>query len=159
MPITLQNTTIIGITGTLNAGNLTQNGSQVYSRTNIVGSVSQSVGIPTGGIAEAGSNSNGQYYKYADGMQICNLYYTTGTIPAGGFALNWTFPASFATGTNLSARSIGGFPYADYWMFSAQSLSASSLVAFARPGPNSAAAANANGRLIDFQLIVVGRWY
>ncbi|WP_225694446.1 phage tail protein [Pseudomonas savastanoi] len=36
-----------------------------------VGAVGQSGGVPTGAIIERGSNSNGEYTRYADGTQIC----------------------------------------------------------------------------------------
>jgi hypothetical protein len=39
----------------------------VYDNKNIVGTVSQSGGVPTGAIFERGSNSNGNYIKFADG--------------------------------------------------------------------------------------------
>lgn len=37
----------------------------------IVGTVSQSGGVPTGAIIERGSNANGDYVRFADGTQIC----------------------------------------------------------------------------------------
>lgn len=42
-----------------------------YDRSNVVGTVSQSGGDPTGSIIEAGSNANGEYVRFADGTQIC----------------------------------------------------------------------------------------
>lgn len=42
-----------------------------YRKGNIVGTVSQSGGVPTGAIIEQGSNANGNYVKYADGTQLC----------------------------------------------------------------------------------------
>lgn len=42
-----------------------------YGTNNIVGTVSQSGGVPTGAIIEQGSNANGTYIKYADGTMIC----------------------------------------------------------------------------------------
>lgn len=42
-----------------------------YSRATILGSVSQTAGVPTGALMEAGSNANGRYIKYADGTLIC----------------------------------------------------------------------------------------
>jgi len=38
---------------------------------NILAPVSESAGVPTGGVIEAGSNANGNYTKYADGTMIC----------------------------------------------------------------------------------------
>ena len=40
---------------------------EVYHTSNILGTVSQSGGVPTGAIIERGSNVNGEYTKYADG--------------------------------------------------------------------------------------------
>ena len=43
-----------------------------YHTDNILGTVSQSGGVPTGAVIEAGSNANGNYTKYADGTMICS---------------------------------------------------------------------------------------
>ena len=48
-----------------------QNAEPVYNQNNILGTVSQSDGVPTGAIVERGSNVNGEYVRYADGTQIC----------------------------------------------------------------------------------------
>jgi hypothetical protein len=45
----------------------------VYGKSNILGTVSQSSGVPTGAIIERGSNANGQFVKYADGTMICTF--------------------------------------------------------------------------------------
>lgn len=42
-----------------------------YNKSNILGTVSQTSGVPTGAIIETGVNSNGRYIKYADGTLIC----------------------------------------------------------------------------------------
>ena len=42
-----------------------------YHTDNIVGTVSQANGVPTGAIIEQGSNADGDYTKYADGTLIC----------------------------------------------------------------------------------------
>lgn len=60
----------------------------------IVGTVTQSGGVPTGAIIERGSNANGDYVRYADGTQIC-----WGTVNAEltGATLQMavTYPAAF----------------------------------------------------------------
>jgi hypothetical protein len=43
----------------------------MYNQGSIVGTVSQSGGVPTGAIIEQGSNANGSYIKYANGTMIC----------------------------------------------------------------------------------------
>lgn len=44
---------------------------EVYNQNSIVGPVYQSAGVPTGAIIEHGSNANGEYVKFADGLMIC----------------------------------------------------------------------------------------
>lgn len=43
----------------------------------ILGTASQSGGVPTGAIIETGSNSNGVYTKFADGTMLCRRRITT----------------------------------------------------------------------------------
>jgi len=49
---------------------------------NLVGTVSQSGGVPTGAVVERGSNANGDYVRFADGTQICTMLFWI-AIPAG----------------------------------------------------------------------------
>lgn len=78
-----------------------------YNQASIIGTVSQSAGVPTGAIIERGSNANGEYVKFADGTLICTCYsafaitLNAGYGAGGGFytSSSWTFPVSFATGT------------------------------------------------------------
>ncbi|MFH5101210.1 integrase, partial [Citrobacter freundii complex sp. 2024EL-00219] len=42
-------------------------GLRTAAKADVVGTVSQSGGVPTGAIIERGSNSNGEYTKFADG--------------------------------------------------------------------------------------------
>ena len=44
---------------------------EVFKQSNILGTVSESGGVPTGAIIERDSNANGEYVKYADGTMIC----------------------------------------------------------------------------------------
>jgi hypothetical protein len=78
-----------------------------YAKDNILGTVSQASGVPTGAIIERGSNANGQYARFADGTQICwhDIAYSglTGTVgaifTAGSFT--WTYPVAFLSGSNV----------------------------------------------------------
>lgn len=70
------------------------NWAALYSRDNILGTVSQSGGVPTGAIIQRGSNANGEFVKYADGTLIC--YNNNLATPSQGFT--WTFPAAFVEG-------------------------------------------------------------
>jgi hypothetical protein len=66
----------------------------VYDTGCILGTVSESSGVPTGAIIEQGSNANGEYVRFADGTQICT----------NGNAAITTNPAAF-TGTVTSLDS------------------------------------------------------
>ena len=44
---------------------------EIFKHSNILGTVSESGGVPTGAIIERGVNSSGEYVRYADGTQIC----------------------------------------------------------------------------------------
>lgn len=79
---------------------------RIYGRKNVLGTASQSAGIPTGAIIERGSNANGQYVRFADGTQICNRIVNFDglsiTNVAGSnymsAASSYTMPAAFAGG-------------------------------------------------------------
>jgi|GEM_PF-2317546 hypothetical protein len=57
---------------------------KIYHSRNILGTVSQSDGVPTGAIIERGSNANGEYVKFADGSLICRTQRNLGSIVAVG---------------------------------------------------------------------------
>ncbi|UXC19170.1 hypothetical protein [Comamonas squillarum] len=69
----------------------------------IVGTVSQSGGVPTGAIIQRGSNANGEFVRYADGAQICRLRFgqvsalAINSVASGLYVSlrEWTFPAAF----------------------------------------------------------------
>jgi hypothetical protein len=70
---------------------------EVFSQGNILGTVSESSGVPTGAIIERGSNANGEYVKFADGTMICvnpKITEVNGAT-AGNYTATWTLPASF----------------------------------------------------------------
>jgi hypothetical protein len=91
----------------LDIPDIRRNGSQVFSRDNIVGTVTQSGGVPTGAIVQRGSNGNGEFIRYADGTQICWDSGTTtnaistadGTLYSLASSINRTFATAFLTGT------------------------------------------------------------
>lgn len=73
----------------------------VYARGGILGAVSQSGGVPTGAIIERGSNSDGEYVKYADGSLVC-----TRTQVVSGVVINDNAPGE------LSRNAVGvSFPF------------------------------------------------
>ena len=72
-----------------------------YRTTNILGTVSQSTGVPTGAIIERGSNANGEYVKFADGTLEC--WHTLAVPYKSAFEISttWNFPTAFID-TNVS---------------------------------------------------------
>ncbi|QBF31487.1 hypothetical protein [Thalassococcus sp. S3] len=78
--------------------------SQLYGQSNILGSVSESGGTPTGALIERGNNANGRYARLADGTLICQQLFDT---PATNHA--WTFPSAFqaVTGGSLTLSWMG----------------------------------------------------
>ncbi|MHA6138525.1 phage tail protein [Pseudomonas mohnii] len=84
-----------------------------FNRSNILGTVGQTAGVPTGAIIETGSNAAGTYTKYADGTMICRG--TPGsidqTVANTAYATTFGLPANFV-GTytviaNVSAVNVG----------------------------------------------------
>ncbi len=69
---------------------------------NLVGTVSQSGGKPTGAVIERGSNANGEYTRFADGTQICTARRTVTYATGQAMTTTWTFPASFASNPQIS---------------------------------------------------------
>ena len=115
---------------------------EVYSKYNIVGTVSESGGVPTGAIIERGSNANGEFVKFADGTLIC--YLITGSTPG-----TVTWPSVF---TNNQVFPTTGYR-ADVPRFTAiyNVTSTGASVSAYRPDE---VAANTT-----FFIIAIGRWY
>ena len=82
-----------------------------YGASNILGTVSQSSGVPTGAVIETGSNANGRYMRLADGTQICWMPIQISTLVAFTYnSGNYNLPATFINATftcvgNLAAPS------------------------------------------------------
>lgn len=69
--------------------------SLVFDQKNILGTVSQAAGVPTGRIIERGSNANGEYVRFADGALIQN-----GSVSfdfANWTTANYALPHAFAS--------------------------------------------------------------
>lgn len=71
-------------------------GSRVFHTGNILGTVSQSAGVPTGAIIERGSNANGEYIKWADGTLECwQRSVTVECVADVDLDVTWPLPAAF----------------------------------------------------------------
>lgn len=84
--LTLDSLTVTGLTDSLT---LQRDSSTVYARDDLVGTVSESGGLPTGAVIERGSNSNGQYTAFADGTLIM---WTDSSIDSDIGGIEWVFP-------------------------------------------------------------------
>lgn len=74
----------------------TIDGQEAFHRGNILGPVGETGGAPSGAVIERGSNSNGNYTRFADGTQICTASLTLTRGANGYCGVTWTYPASFA---------------------------------------------------------------
>lgn len=119
---------------------------RVVDTENLVGTVSQSGGVPTGAVIEQGSNANGQYLRFADGTQICSQTITTGT----GSAETWTYPVAFTS----AANSVQLTPHSASAAL-ATAESAGSATSIDINGWNTSGARVA----IDVSAMAIGRWY
>lgn len=78
-------------------------GKDFFNQGNVVGTVSQSGGVPTGAVVERGSNANGEYIRFADGTQICTGRTGSVDIISGESAeFSKTLPAAFSGAIRLS---------------------------------------------------------
>jgi hypothetical protein len=76
-----------------------------FRKGTLLGTVSQSAGVPTGAVIERGSNANGEYVRFADGTQICSKLTAAtqapntvlGALFGSAAAGAWAFPAVFVT--------------------------------------------------------------
>lgn len=78
----------------------------------ILGTVSQSGGVPTGAIIERGSNANGEYVRFADGTQICwrsGIQIVPGTTQEFVTSTSYSYPASFIS-TPEFLGAMDGYP-------------------------------------------------
>lgn len=139
---------------------------ELYSRTNnmksaaysdLVGSVAQSGGIPTGDVIQRGTNANGEFVRFADGTQFCWAT-TTATVavnlgPASGLyygTTSWTYPAQFSSAPipRCSASSGGVLTFE----IPASTSTTAAAVAIG-------AVASIASRSYNLSMFAVGRWY
>lgn len=127
---------------------------RIYGRKNIVGTVSMSAGVPAGAVVEAGSSSNGNYTRWADGTQICTNRVAAGgiTTASGGLYVSagftWTFPAAFVVNPRISCGGISSSSVVGCTMSSAPSTTSVTMVAWSN--------ASIQGGYVD--MIAIGRW-
>lgn len=130
-------------------------------RATMVGTVSQSAGVPTGAIVERGANAQGAYVRYADGTQICWLEISTGAVNqinanvANSLAVvPGAFPATFSAAPVVTgSASPYGAAQGVFWagMFVAPTQTSWGSWLGMAPATTSA--------FSTLRLMAVGRWY
>ena len=117
----------------------------LFGRTNILGTVSQTSGVPTGAVIESGSNGNGFYTRFASGLMVCRHSLAA----SAGAAVTWTYPSAF-----IAAPTVTG---------TAQATVLSGFQLDAAPGTTTAtfsARDKADARRADTCVVeAVGRWF
>lgn len=100
------NTPAAGVTETTVQGAINGLETRTYKKNNILGTVSQAAGVPTGAVIERGSNANGEYVRWADGTQMCWHTLPTFAVAANaGTTATWTFPVAFSVAPAVPAWS------------------------------------------------------
>jgi len=127
-----------------------------YGKSNILGTVSQSAGVPTGAIIEAGSNSAGSFTKFADGTLIAIVR------NAGPFAVTanaatiigpFTTPATFIDSTYAAfAIAIPTATNDIYGVVSAYAVTTSSVSFVFRNGVT-------GQNVTNIKILLIGRWF
>jgi hypothetical protein len=75
-------------------------GGAAFSQGNILGTVTESSGVPTGAVVQTGSSADGSFTRWADGTQICEIQsMELVQISTSGCTATWTFPAAFSAAT------------------------------------------------------------
>jgi hypothetical protein len=127
-----------------------------YSPMNLLGTVSQSGGVPTGAVIQRGSSANGEFVRFADGTQICtrtNLSVTNASTALGSLFrssanVTWTYPSAFIAAPVVTSDTDD----ADSWAVAAAAPTTTSVALRAVAGVTKAAA-------ITIRATAVGRWF
>lgn len=150
-----------GTGGTTQADARTGLGLKKAAVADIVGTVSQSGGAPTGSIVERGSNANGEYVKFADGTMECWMSISVtdqaiDTVYAGGVyqgTRTWSFPASFS---GVPVVTPGAFRWGSAANWSSLAGTPSGSTATLRGFDMVARAA---GTAVQISAHAIGRWF
>ena len=139
------------------------NWSGLFSRANTLGTVSQSAGVPTGAIIERGSNSNGEFVRFADGTQICTHQLALPKFTRNRFGADWDFPASFINANYTAVITPNDFAPSGLTSLEramAQSSARSTTSLFANQWKIETAAdilPDSDPQTVD--LVAIGRWF
>ena len=115
---------------------------------NLVGTVSQSGGVPTGAVVERGLNGNGNYVRFADGTQICTHTLNVGPWTANASASAvWSYPTAFSAIPVTAANGNTASPH----LFNASATSNLSTASVYYGGSTAATG--------SVEVCAIGRWF
>ena len=101
---------ILALTGATGAKLPVVTGASAAALRDILGTVAQASGVPSGALFERGSGANGEYVRIADGTQICTHVLSVpgndqsaggGFVTPTGSRVTWTYPAAFVAGSTV----------------------------------------------------------
>lgn len=128
---------------------------RAFRRGNILGTVAQSGGVPTGALIEYGTNANGWYVRFADGLQICGM-------PGKTFTDIITSIGALWQGTQVSVSLPASFVSSQYAIYG----STDSTNIWAVLNPNGAGTFYAQLFCIgsvsgarSYNAVAIGRWF
>lgn len=128
-----------------------------FRRENILGTVSESGGVPTGAVIERGANANGEYVRFADGTQICwrniatasyNITTAVGALFRSG-AQAFSYPAAFSE-TPTGCAAVTGSD-GRVWVGTCLAGASWSILLFS--------AVSGAGLAETLRLVAIGRWF
>lgn len=128
---------------------------EIYNAGSILGTVSQTAGVPTGRVIERGSNTSGEYVRFADGTQICTAVVTSTSNVTYASGAIWTtlfttasYPLAFVNTPTLSVSTTATACWAN-----AFNSSPTTFVCKAYSGVND------NTAFPNIFVTAVGRWF
>ncbi len=133
-----------------------------FSPGNLLAPVTQSGGVPTGGVIERGSNSNGEYVRFADGTQICMHLMQVGYTTSGVCSGNWVFPMAFSAaphGLSVQLESTGTATPTEQELAPTRAQGATLTSVDLRQPRISGLTNFVPGDFVDIYAIAIGRWF
>lgn len=124
----------------------------------LVGTVSQSGGVPTGAVVERGSNANGEYVRFADGTQICvGRTGLVGITSGVSVEFSKTLPAAFSGDIRMSfmQSDVHGDSRAAATTCGRSTTAPTGSTVYLR----AASALTGTQFNVSFDIIAIGRWF
>jgi hypothetical protein len=136
--------------------NLPDAAGEMYNQGNILGTVSQSGGVPTGAIIESGSNANGEFVRYADGTQICTRSITPASNDNIGTLASFAVAFSVAPTVAAQAKSVASGGTGSSFVTEHDTVSTTQCRVKVL---THAATVISNATNIPISIVAIGRWF